>query len=370
MTKNSDLVLELISDPELIRFTHLENSEAWRSKLTKEQYADREWTIGCESSLGKRKESQDLGVFHYVLRDLSIKSENNHDNIVASCETMNRIAWRIDGKEGELTEVICACIGGVFTLPNHRKKGYAAEMINRLNDALDRQLGSKSFTFLYSEVGEYYSKFGYDSFEVPTHSIPTENVSSTKVPKAHYHFLKYDDYQKLVESQYLHVKQDLIQNACDTDKTLVTLAPDIDIFSWFHDRDIFISKILRPEIQLEHFGAVLNQTNDHIIWLHDWNEEKLVIVRIYNENEHDLEAFKKLINIALEEAQLYNFKEITLWDSSLGGKRHHDEAFEYIRELKGVKTLQPNSSVSAIRLHDKTQKGDYLWLNNDKWCWF
>lgn len=373
MTKNNNLVLEPISDPEVIRFTHLNNSEAWKSKLTKDQYADREWKIGCESSLGRRKVDEKLGIFHYVLRDLSIQSDNKTDNIVASCETMNRRAWRIDEQNGELKEIKCACIGGVFTLKDHRKKGYAAEMITRLNDAVDKQLGPGGFTFLYSEVGEYYSKFGYESHEVPVHTFQPQNSPLAKLPKSDYHFLKYDDYERLVESQYKHVRENLIKTSAtlDSDRCLVTLVPDIDIYNWFHDRDIFISKVLRPEVQLEHFGAVLNGTNDHIIWLHDWNEDKLVIVRVYNENEHDVKSFEKLISIAAEEAQLYNFKSISIWDSSLGeDKRHHDEALKLVEQFEGAKTFQPNSSMSAIRFHDKTAKGHYSWENNDKWCWF
>lgn len=371
MTKNNNLVLELISDPEIIRFTHLNNSEAWRSKLSKEQYADRERTIGLQSNLGKRKQDEPLGVYHYVLRDLSIPVVNKFDDIVASVETLNRKAWRIDGKDGELKTVYSACIGGVFTLEKHRKKGYAAVMINQLNEKLDKQLGEDGFTFLYSEVGEYYQKFGYESFEVPVHSFPTENISGSKISKSDYHYLKYDDYAKLVEAEEKTIKDAFIEESHTNDKSLVTLIPDIDIYSWFHDRDIFISKILRPEVKIEHFGAVLNNSNDHIIWLHDWNSEKLVIVKIYNENQDEIKSFEKLISIAIEEAQLYNFKGISIWDSSLGeSKEHHDKALKLIENFEGAKTFQPNSSMSAIRLHDKTPKNEISWENNDKWCWF
>lgn len=372
MTKNNNLVLELISDPEIIRHTHLNNSEAWRSKLTKEQYADREWTIGIESNLGKRKQDEPLGVYHYVLRDLSIPVVNKFDNIVASLETLNRRAWRIDGKDGELKQIYSACIGGVFTLAQHRKKGHAAVMINLLNEEVDKQLGKDGFTFLYSEVGEYYSKFGYESFEVPVHSFNAKDTQiSSKNSKSEYHNLKYDDYAKLVEVQEKTIKKALIEESHKTDKTLVTLVPDIDIYSWFHDRDIFISKILRPDVKVEHFGVVLNDSNDHIIWLHDWNSETLVIVKIYNENQHEIKSFEKLISIAIEEAQFYNFKKISIWDSSLGeSKEHHEKALKLIESFADAKTFQSNSSMSAIRLHDKTPKSEISWENNDKWCWF
>lgn len=371
MTINNTLELELISDPEIIRYTHMRNAEVWSAKLTKEQYADREWLIGCESRIGRRKGT--LGVFHYVLRDLSLDSKTKTDNIVASLETLNRKAWRIKGSNGKLEDVVCACVGGVFTFEEHRGKGYATEMITRLNEKLENQLGKNAFTFLYSEVGDYYSRFGYYNFEVPLHYIPIEAISLPKVNKNDYHPLKYEDYQPLVDAQYDKVKLGLITKSktLKHDETLVSLVPNLDIYTWFHDRDIFISKTLKPENEIENFGAVLNGTKDHILWLHDWNSEILTIVRLYNEHQQDVENFKQLLNIAIEEAHKYGFKGINIWHTTLGeDKSHIEKALEYIEESLGAKTYQENSSISAIRLHDGTSKEKVFWENNDKWCWF
>ena len=367
----NDLVLELSTDPEQIRYTHLQNSSAWRAKLTAEEYADREWLIGCESKLGKRKVDENLGLYHFVLRDKSIASSGKFGDIVASCETMNRKAWRIDPK-GELVEVVAACIGGVFTLEPYRGKGYACTMISLLNRYWDERLDKRGFMFLYSEVGDYYSRVGYESAEVKVHEL--HNLEQYRDPEldldvSDYHFLKYEDYSTLVELQYKNAKEFLISKSKQTDKVLYSLIPNIDTYTWFHDRDLFIASKLRAEKQVDHFGVTLNDgTHDRVVWLHDWSSDDLTIVAL-TASSH--ESFKKLLNLSISEAISCKFDSIHIWHSGLGQDPETVAAnVKFLESNSSSKLFQDNSSRSAIRPLDGSPLGTYSWEFNDKWCWF
>jgi hypothetical protein len=366
MTKNFEF--ELVNDPEVIRYTHLQNSSQWKSKLSAEQYADREWHIGCESKLGKRREADNLGLFHFVLRDKSIQTNDKVGDIVAACETMNRKAWRID-PNGELKEVIAPCVGGVFTNENYRGRGYAHVMITKLNEFWDARLDNDGFIFLYSEVGDYYQRFGYNSDEVKLHEIAKlENHEVQEIVSSEYHFLKYEEYTKIVELQYQKVKNHLIAKSKTQDKTLYSLIPSIDIYSWFHDRDIFIASKLKPDEKIEHFGVSLNDGSyDSIVWLHDWNDGHLTIISVSSSSSN---SFKKLIDLAIQEAQRYHLHGIHMWHSALGDEQQSAENLKYLETFDGIKTFQENGSRSALRPLDGAESESYSWEYNDKWCWF
>ncbi|CDR42735.1 CYFA0S10e01706g1_1 [Cyberlindnera fabianii] len=367
MTKHNSLVLELNTDPEIIRFTHFQNSAAWKSKLTVEQYAEREWHIGCESKIGKRDTANNLGLFHFTLRDLSLPSDTKTSNIVASCETLNRLGWRI-APDSELKEIVAPCIGGVYTIPEHRGKGYAGQMITLLNEYWNERLDKDGFMFLYSEVGSYYEKFGYEDLEVPVHEITIPHDYTPSVENSAFHYLKYEEYQKLVDHRYASVKESLIAKAKKENKVLYSLIPSMDIYSWFHDRDLFISQKLHPELKVDHFGvAAGDDTYDHISWLHDWNDHHLTILSV-SASSH--ERFKELFNYAIKEAQTYDMHSIVMWDTSLGNEQAYTDALKYIESFEGTKTFQKNGSISSIRALDGTTPDKFSWENNEKWCWF
>lgn len=336
------MALELITDAETIRYTHLQNAAAWRSRLTAEEYADREWHIGCGSKVGQRDYARHTGLYHFAFRVDGV--------IVASCETLNRKGWR--ARDGELVEVVVPCIGGVFTLAEHRGNGHAAEMIKQLNAYWDERLDNRGFMILYSEVGDYYAKFGYASHEVKVHDLHITD----SLPSAQYDHvpLGYEQYHDLVDIQYNRIKAHLIENS--QGKTLFSMIPTIDIYSWFHDRDLFIAERLNKPTPTK-FGASLS-TNEKIVWLHDWNESYLTIVEVSWDTP---ESFNKLFQLAINEARDCGMKGIHAWHSSVG------ENVSWLKAL-GAELYRENGSRSALRALDGSE--DCEWAFNDKWCWF
>lgn len=361
----SNLSLEFVSDPELIKFTHYQNSFTWKSKLTHEEYMEREWKVGVESKPSKRDETNNTGIFHFVLRDLSV--ETNGDkfiNIVASCETRNRKALKAE--KGVLKELISPCIGSVYTLPNHRKKGYAHKMIELLNDYWAERLEEDSFMTLYSEVGHYYNRVGFDSHEVKVHKVPVVN-SVEGIKEFEYTDLEFESYESLITDDNNELISKLVEKSKESSFPLYSLNMDLDIFTWYHLRDLYIGSRLKPTFQIKELGALLKDSNkDHIIWLHDWNSESLTIIKLQISS---FDSFKYLFELASKEARSADLKEINLWDTALGEDESlHQECLDYISKFKGSLINQPNGSLSGFKLLNNSK--NYKWENNDKWCWF
>ena len=58
-SEKGDIVFEITDDPEVVRFTHLQNGASWSTEfLTREEYADRERLLGM-SQLGQLNKSRE-----------------------------------------------------------------------------------------------------------------------------------------------------------------------------------------------------------------------------------------------------------------------------------------------------------------------
>ncbi|CCH45694.1 hypothetical protein BN7_5279 [Wickerhamomyces ciferrii] len=371
--RKSQPILERVHDPRTIQYITQRIGEQWGYKLSNVQFAEKEGTLKDKSKVANRK-PEPLGLYRYALRDLSIEKKHETDDIVGYVETLNRKAWRIDGKNpGVLKEVNSSTIGSVFTFAEHRKKGYANVFLTKVGEILDEQLGEDALTNLYSGVGEFYSRFGYKSFVIPIHFIKSEGVS-IDTNDSKYEYLGYEGYDKLIDVQKEYLKQLLLRKGkeIEQNETVVALIPDTDTYTWINDKDAYTTAALNPGYELNSFGAVLKGSNDHILWVHEWNENKLKIAKIFVENGN-IENFKKLIQISIKESQDYGLEGVFLWDSSLTeDKSFHDTALEYLKSFAGavINGSQTSTTIPAIRLHDKTPAEGIKWIDNDYWCWF
>lgn len=382
-------------DPEIIRFTHLNNSEAWKGLLTAEQYAQREQILGSTdiSQKDKSPEIQELypngykhlGIKYFILKDESLPDTDKFSQIVSSCETLNRLGYCIrPGSNGVVEPALIVCIGGVFTESKFRGKGYAGKMIQMLNQYYDELIEANPDSVLlknliinlYSEVDNYYEKFGYHSFHVPLHYITQldkfmleycpDKLSEGK-------FLNHDDYQHLIDVHDNNFKENLVKlHNANPEKFIFTVKPDLDIYKWFQDRDIFIAKTVNKltegnEDTLK-FGFELND-GSHIIWHHNWNGNLLVIVTIHMK-QNDRETLLQLIGQAILEAQRYNLTKIQFWNEELP-LEEYPQLLQTLQKLeKKDKLYAVNGSISAVRPPTGFDKDAIIWDNNTKFCWF
>ncbi|CCC70157.1 hypothetical protein NCAS_0E00870 [Naumovozyma castellii] len=391
------LSFEQNTDKEIIRFTHLLNSEAWKGLLSAEQYADREAVLGA-SPISQRDRSQTmktefpqgyewLGIKYFVVKDSTLPATSKTSQIVSACETLNRLGWCIrPDSNGVIEPTLVVCIGGVFTAEKHRRKGYAKKMIEMLNkfydqirDAPDAPPLLKNLVVnLYSEVDDYYEKVGYHSMHVPLHHV-TEldefyKVFCNNVTNKEGRYLGYDDYEDLVELEKKQFKKHLSELAVKNPKSFVfTVKPDIDIFKWLEDRDIFIQDKLHKGAKVPPFGFALKD-NSHIVWHHNWNASTLVIVKIFISDEssknNSEEVLKELMAHAVDEAKAMQLSQLQFWDEEIPLTEFPNLAKTLKHLEDDSKLYVTNGSVSAVRPPAGFDKDTIVWDNNTKFCWF
>lgn len=391
------LCFEENKDPEVIRYTHLSNGESWRGLQTLEEYGEREQLLGMSpiATKGRSAEMKEkfpvgyevFGLKYFVLKDRNLEESSKVSQIVSSCEALCRLGYAIHPKSnGRIVPVLTVCIGGVYTPPEHRGKGYARTMISDLNkhfDDLAEAPDAPDFVkyhvkTLYSEVGEYYSKLGYSSQHVPLHIVGDLNEFFDKYcgqgAVVSGRFLGFDSYEDLVALQEKQFETHLLKlHREQPEKFVFTVAADIDIYKWFEIRDLFqMEKNNRRQKDLK-FGFAL-QNGNHIIWHHQWNENLLVILKIYIDEGIGSHAYslvlKKLLAQAILEAKRCEFKALVFWDEELPIEKIA-ELNSTLMSMKGAaKLYAENGSLSAVQPPNGFSIDDTVWDNNTKFCWF
>ncbi|KAH3688783.1 hypothetical protein WICPIJ_000227 [Wickerhamomyces pijperi] len=370
----SNLVLEQVQDPEVAEFTRRQTAVIWKGKYTVEEYIERD-NKTSNGELSKVDPETWSGLYVFVLKNLDLPETDKFSQIVSSCETINRTVYHV--QDGVLQELVSSCIGGVFCLPQHRRKGYSATMIELLNKYWEERLPQKSYMSLYSEVGEYYSRVGYKSFEVPVHKIKlSEDYQVLAADLATLEHLKYEQYEHLISKFDQDLKSNLInQSKQNNSRVIYSAKPTLSQFTWYHIRDIHACSKIRKDINKpveNNFGVKLDDSN-YIIWNHEWHGDQLLILKVQVTSLNNL---VQLFQLAMVECHNLKLKEIYLWDSCIDSALR-EEFRGYLRGLSGSDSIKvemdlENGSVSAIRPFDETvrENVDYSWEQNEKWCWF
>ncbi|SCV01066.1 LANO_0F09978g1_1 [Lachancea nothofagi CBS 11611] len=393
-----NLSFEQVYDPEVIRFTHLQNGLTWRPEfMTLDEYAERERIIGSSEISTKDKcqkmaerfpgASRYLGMKYFVLKDLSLPVTSKTSQIVSSCETLNRVGWSVTPEsKGVIEPVLSVCIGGVFTIPEFRGQGYGAEMITKVNQLFDElsdtpgapDLLKNIVIFLYSEVGEYYAKFGYGSRPAPLHTIEEldtvlKHYCRGQEERDSNRVVGLEGCDRLIALQKENFANSLKEiHLANPNAFVFTLEPSNAIFEWFHRRSLYQKKFLDPAGSAN-FGYALENGN-HIIWhLNYWpHQRSLYVLKLHiSDDTTDKEGdMQKLIAQAICEAKDNDVKYLQFWDTELGHQEWSKPLLTFLKKVEKPSNLyQENPSRSAIRIAN-VKNEDIIWDNNSKFCWF
>lgn len=401
-----------ITEKELVDFTRTQNSQAWKGQLSSENYVLR------ESVLGKARItlSRVNRLLVFMLRDAKKPDER-----LCSSEMLVREAWKFGwNKETGRVEkhrVLSGCIGGVFTYPEHRGKGLARIMIDKLVEmSKSTYVGPEGFTFLYSEVGEYYSRNGFKSFAVPLINFPlgkTDAAFNDAVAQEEdtVELVKYHEFKELFETYNRQFERDIAGRTKVDHKLRVTIDPTLEYADWFHLRAKFISQKLfhkklkvdynSPyedinacfrEIEPHYFGIKITNEQKELVgfisWTYDWNfveesqtyENYVSVLKIYVVPQYDnfkytqklillMKSYLGSLNSSSNEITS-NFVKAIIWESEVS-----TEIKKIIQdEYDGTLGLE-NGSRSAILMnndHDNKllQTDSLVWENNTKLPWF
>jgi hypothetical protein len=407
-----DYRLVNVTDPEKVNFTRLQNSQSWKGQLSSENYIEREYVLGkSKITLSTRNR-----LLVFMLQDIK-----NPEDKLCSVELLIRQSWKFTwDKETEKVvkkDILSGCIGGVFTYADHRGKGLAKIMIDKIVELSKSQyVGPDGFTFLYSEVGEYYTRNGFRSFAVPLLNFPLSQTGDdydaiVQQDEDVVELIKYHDFEKVMEDYNKEFETEMISKTKMDRKTRVSINPSLDFIDWFHMRAKFIShKLFNRQMDIDsslpyeelikkfqaidptNFGIKiknkLGQLIGFISWTYDWNlntatnkyENQITILKIAVMSQFDNLKYSikliKLMKLYLEHMNatndkiLGNFVKTTVWESEVS----NDVKQFLITEYKGTDGIE-NGSRSAILINnDKEDKllatGDLVWEDNTKLPWF
>ncbi|CAI5759176.1 unnamed protein product [Candida verbasci] len=376
-----------LTDQDHINFTRCKNGQTWKGDLSVDDYILREHT------LGKSKLIND-NLLVYMLQD-------QNKIPLCSVEILIRPGWKFEYNNGEadVLEVKCGTIGSVFTYPENRGKGYSRIMIDKLVRLCKEDIiGQEGFTFLYSEIGEYYTKHGFKSYPVDTLSIPLKDQDLSPI-EASYEFIPYHQFEPLMSKYNEKLKSEIIEKVKKDHKTRVSIIPDSHIIDWFHLRAKYLSYKLYHEksktdridfynedyqsiiSKLENeepnvYGIKMEDDTGFIIWTVDFKDDSnsvtiLKCVSFENDDSVVLKLLHLLKNHISKRPILgQETTKITLWESEVSLS-----CIDLIKsQFVGV-SIADNSSRSAIMINnDKQDKllknDDIIWEENTKLPWF
>lgn len=362
---SGNLVVERTEDPRVFRWMLLQSSEIWRDQLTREQYVERDDYLTPCKLYNFFDKTDPTGIYYFVMKNLSIQKPEDCDeitlltyNIVCSCELVVRKSWRFT--QGVQQDVLSGCIGSVYTLSQHRSKGYALFLMAEVEKESAEIMGLNGFLSLYSEVDRYYEKFGYHSYPVDVVEFGPISGDDTKV-KA----LGYREFDSLILDYKTRLSAYLSRKQANH---MVSIVPTPEMIEWHHIRSRYISKTLYDKFP-QNFGFQIDKS--FTIFSHDYGDNFLVVHIIYATNFHQLSI---LLRELAKEANRTGFEGVHIWESQLVDYRLEEmEADEisqvklYIEnDLKGNYGVT-NGSLSSLKMLD----GSFTeWGANHKWPWF
>ncbi|KAI5965911.1 uncharacterized protein KGF55_001275 [Candida pseudojiufengensis] len=404
-TYNSNENLELIqvTDKDLIDFTRTQNSLAWKGILSSKDYVLREIVLGKS----KIASEGDNNLYVFQLKDV------NTDKPKCSIELLVRQSLRFQYNEStkkvETKNIMSGTIGAVFTPPENRGKGYARIMVDKLVDiAKNQYLTDDGYIFLYSEVGEFYSKNGFKTFGIDLIKIDFDQDLEFKIDsKIKHETIAFHQFEELMEKYKFKFISEIESEVAKDHKTRVSIDPTSHLIDWFHLRSKFVthrtfesSEELKQDefdFQNESYDAIRekfeksqpeifgiktfdsnNDVNGFIVWTIDWSENKLqnnaTILKIvaFDDDEDIRINLVKLTFQYLKNNSIYGKTTSTLciWESEVSSNLK-----EYLVGHFKAKSGLENPSISAILMCDpkedkELKDGKLIWEENTKLPWF
>lgn len=402
-------VLKVLKDERTQDYTRRRNAETWLNLLSDEDYIRREKVLALSKMA--TADGNKLMVF-------ALCSVEQPSIPLCSCEIMIRPAHKYklsESKQVTREQVRSGCIGGVYSYPENRGRGLATLMIDKLVALMKRpeHLGPHGIILLYSEVGDFYTRNGFQSFHVPLLDIPLTPSGKTYEMPTHVELIKYKGFSDLFQAYASDLDKRLRNKTLADGIDRLTLVPTADIVDWFHLRTKFFgTKIfgetkeqMIPEkdnledidrkaqlVEPHYFGIKLTCKNSgklkgFIAWQQDYDKDKetgkfqnqAIVLNIYVEADlfdvaqvtHELiDNMKEYFEAEHEIPQVANFHNIVIWESEISQPLVQELVQKYNCEA-GLK----NSSLSAMLCNDAEEdrnlrSGRLLWDNNTKLSWF
>lgn len=395
------LELHITKSKEDILQCQANNFVTWGEPLTLKQYQHRD-AINYESSymnLNRDDYFKDInGGIYFILKD-------SKTNIIESaCEILIRDSWIANN--GKLIDCKSAVIGSVYTVEKFRGKGNASLMINELNLKMKQFLKNEFDTaFLYSEVGEYYSKFGYKSFNKPVIEIDLSINNQFNLNNNFKYNPLFMDFNEISSDYFNRMKELVINQSILKKGNHFMLKPNIKIFEWFANRARVNYWAINHPLVPAPYGIEQERSNNnnnnkvneilniitgftikdeqnrlnYIIFYPQFHSNDCYILLMHSDRK---ENAIKLIKLVINQCKKWGMKKIYGWETDIGdynniGDQENTNSFLSFLKDNGINyhIKETNSSLSAIQFLNKDSNNDNnkiptYWDGNGKWCWF
>ncbi|KAH7133734.1 hypothetical protein EDB81DRAFT_805042 [Dactylonectria macrodidyma] len=281
------------------------NSAAWKGKLTVEEY------IGQQAINGNQELTRNGRIRYWIYTDGT--------TIYTSAETLQKPVV-IRSADGKITTEWSYGVAGVFTPVEFRKHGCASEMMRKLAIWFDSDAVPCQFTVLWSAVGTFYEPFGWSIYPTREAVIPTAPAGF----KMRASFLERGQLQPLCDwdtealaSRMEHCPTEHSEQIC------VAFLPTYAQAEWYFASEEYVASklFIEPEWIPTVKGAQSLDGNVWCYWLHDFNADKLVILRlVFRQNgksddkkQSTLESLGHVLQMARAEAYNWGLKEVSIW---------------------------------------------------------
>ncbi|KAK1973695.1 hypothetical protein LZ30DRAFT_742750 [Colletotrichum cereale] len=404
-THDTDLVLAQPTPAERLR-TYASTYATWGAALELDDYVRREQYMTTVPV------SRNGGITQWILTDPALPPDARP--ILSSCESTRKrvlVARPGGGGEGAVVEAVTHAIGSVFTDPAHRGNGYASVMMAMMGPALARWQGAEmakgepwrdirdgdvACSVLYSDIGKtFYAKHGWHPYE-STHldfPVPSATADDGKKGEKGEEEEEHEEekgetrrkqtvvaaplgYHELAELCAVDERLLRARLARPSDKTRVSLVPDLDAMLWHLMREDYMTKHIfgkTPTVR----GGVVGDPGARVwaVWTRGYygglkrpdDGNTMHVLRLAVEDDDATpdpvlqDAVDALLRLARAEAAEWSVNNVELWNP--------DPRVRALVESAGIPhdfVERETDSIASLMWYGE---GDVEWVLNEKFGW-
>lgn len=381
--------------------TKREHVEWGAPLLSQDQFITREKNIldKTDFSLTRRR--------RWVL--VPVGNEETED-FFAACETYRRPI--LVSRGGDVRRGLAYSVCSVFVPEEKRHKGFAGKMMSllqmnlnpagripemlgegrvagskSLGVALEEELGEEGYggnatcSFLYSDIGEYYSQFGW-KIVGPRHvSWPPLSAAETPSLPEGARWLTSDELQEVAALDRSYLLSQLQQPSSGVRFCLDD--PKATSWRWLISRSNFYATTLLPPSSPHptHFALLLSEQS-YVVWMFDFIERKIAILRLRYSSPSD---FVTLVTAVRGEAARFGMEKVVAWNPNLHtlGVELGEEDEKLLaegkevgrceKELSGGKVVErkgSGASLPALAWYGDREEGEEVRFDCNEYGWW
>ncbi|KAI6594159.1 hypothetical protein MCOR06_003460 [Pyricularia oryzae] len=334
--------------------------------------------------------------------------------VLSSCDTWRKPAVAISPGGKHVEDGIAHVIGGVFTAPEFRGKGYASRMMTEVSKILKsyqadqvshshgkavRQTNGKGvsevnkdgqssvlFSVLYSDIGKgFYAKHGWRPYSsthiswTPTHSDDATPTSSDASENPHQvRPLQESELAELCAIDERLIRERLPAEAARTGRPAVAIIPCLDNVQWHLRREEYVTSHMYADGRVPSIrGAVWGPPGGRLwaYWMRGYygavEDNTLNVLRVVVENPDDArvedlaEGFRAIVELARAEAGRWDMGEVQFWNpEGVVKELVHRCGVDY-----AVVHRQEESIASLMWYGEGGEDREVEWIVNEKIAW-